>query len=116
MFGYPLYYGDEGIYMQQAYAVLKLGKLAYYTYFYDHSPVGWLQIAIWSDLTDGFHSFGTAIDGGRVLMLLFHVGTVILFFGLALQLTANIFIATITGLLFTRNAPVSTLRAAGDAR
>ncbi len=101
MFGYPLYYGDEGIYMEQAYAVLKLGRLAFYTYFYDHAPTGWLQIAVWSALTGGFHKFGTAIDGGRVLMLLFHVATVMVLFRIALQLTANTFIATITGILFT---------------
>ena len=101
MFGYPLYYGDEGIYMEQAYAVLKLGRLAFYTYFYDHSPVGWLQLAAWSKLIGGFHTFGTAIDGGRVLMLLFHVATLVVLFRMTLQLTANTFIATATGLLFT---------------
>src|SRR4051794_1180936 len=67
MFGYPLSLGDEGIYMSQAWAVLRTGQLAPYTYQYDHAPAGWLLIALWSGLTGGFHSFGTAVDGGRVL-------------------------------------------------
>lgn len=101
MFGYPLYYSDEGIYMEQAYAVLKLGRLAFYTYFYDHAPVGWLQLAAWTGLTGGFHTFGTPIDGGRVFILLLHLITAILLFRVALQLTANTFIAITTGILFT---------------
>lgn len=101
MFGYPLYYSDEGIYMEQAYAVAKLGRLAIYTYFYDHAPVAWLQLAAWSTLTGGFHAFGTPIDSGRVFILLLHVATVILLFRITLQLTANTFVAIITAMLFT---------------
>src|SRR5918912_4455494 len=67
MFGFPLYLGDEGIYMSQAYAVLKLNALTPYAYWYDRAPAGWLLIAVWAAITSGFHAFGTAIDGGRVL-------------------------------------------------
>jgi len=42
MFRYPLYLTDEGIYMEQAWSVIKEGKLSPYTYFYDHAPMGWL--------------------------------------------------------------------------
>ena len=47
MFSYPLYLGDEGIYMEQAWTVLKNRGLTPYTYFYDHAPGGWLLIAAW---------------------------------------------------------------------
>src|SRR5262249_62005030 len=42
MFNYPAFTfnGDEGIYTQQALAVLQLGQLAPRTYFYDPAPGG----------------------------------------------------------------------------
>jgi endo-1,4-beta-D-glucanase Y/4-amino-4-deoxy-L-arabinose transferase-like glycosyltransferase len=101
MFGYPLYLGDEGIYMSQAYAVLKLNALTPYAYWYDHAPAGWLLIAAWSAITGGFHTFGTAIDGGRVLMLLLHIVSLALLFQIALRLTRSAYAAAAAGLLWT---------------
>lgn len=36
---------DEGTYHAQAWAVLTQGRLTHYTYWYDHPPLGWLQLA-----------------------------------------------------------------------
>ena len=36
---------DEGTYVAQAWALLHLGQLADYTYWYDHPPVGWMLLA-----------------------------------------------------------------------
>src|SRR5215471_6908858 len=47
LFQYPLYITDEGIYMEQAWSVIREGRLSPYTYFYDHAPAGWLVIAAW---------------------------------------------------------------------
>src|SRR5262249_52031998 len=47
LFNYPLYITDEGIYLQQAWSVLRESRLSPYTYFYDHAPAGWLVIAGW---------------------------------------------------------------------
>ena len=70
-FRYPLYLTDEGIYMGQAWAVLREGRLSPYTYFYDHAPLGWLAIAGWVlPLPGQFGAFGNAINTGRVLMVL----------------------------------------------
>ena len=44
LFNYPLYITDEGIYIQQAWSVLREARLSPYTYFYDHAPAGWLAI------------------------------------------------------------------------
>ena len=44
LFKYPLYITDEGIYIQQAWSVLREARLSPYTYFYDHAPAGWLAI------------------------------------------------------------------------
>src|SRR3989344_6586487 len=54
MFHFPYYENDEGTYMSQAWSLLKFGKLAPYTYWYDHAPLGWVFIAIWVKLTGGF--------------------------------------------------------------
>ena len=40
LFMYPLAITDEGIYMEQAWSVLREGRLSPYTYFYDHAPAG----------------------------------------------------------------------------
>src|ERR1700761_9124140 len=74
MFRYPLYLTDEGIYMEQAWSVLREGKLSPYTSFYDHAPMGWLALSAWVGvLPGGFSAFGNAINTGRVLMLLVHL-------------------------------------------
>src|SRR5436190_17569797 len=53
MFEFPYYEDDEGTYVSQAWAVLSEGRLAPYTYWYDHAPVGWFQIAAWGLVTGG---------------------------------------------------------------
>ena len=68
--------GDEGIYTGQALAVLNAGRLAPYTYWYDHAPAGWILLAAWMAVSGGPHSFGSVIDSGRVLMLLLHLAMI----------------------------------------
>lgn len=81
VFKYPLYLSDEGIYMEQAWSVLREGKLAPYTYFYDHAPFGWMVIAGWVAVIPGqFNSLGFPVNIGRVLMVLVHVGCAFLLF------------------------------------
>src|SRR6266480_6104836 len=75
LFGFPYRESDEGTYMGQAWSVSHEHRLSPYTYWYDHSPAGWIQIAAWSRLTGGFHSFGSPIDTGRVLILLMHIAS-----------------------------------------
>lgn len=88
--------------MEQAWAVLRLGKLAPYTYFYDHAPTGWLMIAGWVYLLPGkFHQFGMAINSGRVLMLLIHVASVFLIYKIAKQMSGSGIAAFLTTLIFT---------------
>jgi 4-amino-4-deoxy-L-arabinose transferase-like glycosyltransferase len=78
MFNFPsfTFNGDEGIYTGQALAVLHQGRLSPYTYFYDHAPGGWIFMAAWMALSGGPHAFGSAIDSGRVLMLLLHLAMI----------------------------------------
>jgi 4-amino-4-deoxy-L-arabinose transferase-like glycosyltransferase len=70
---------DEGTYLQQAWSVLREGRLSPYTYTYDHVPGGWLQIAGWLGLV-GPRAFGSIADTARVFILVLHVGAVVLLF------------------------------------
>jgi 4-amino-4-deoxy-L-arabinose transferase-like glycosyltransferase len=100
MFHYPYFEDDEGTYMSQAWAVVHEGQLAYYTYGYDHAPLGWIQIAGWTVITGGFHIFGPAINSGRVLMLLMQVGSTFILYCIARSLSRSVVVAVIVSLLF----------------
>ncbi|MFJ9660679.1 ArnT family glycosyltransferase [Streptomyces griseoflavus] len=43
---YPTLSDDEGTYLAQAWAVQEGRGLAHYTYWYDHPPLGWIQLAV----------------------------------------------------------------------
>jgi hypothetical protein len=100
MFNNPFYLGDEGIYMSEAWAVVKQLRLDPYTYTYGHAPFGWLQIALWIVLVGGFHVFGTTIETGRALMLVFQIGSTYLLYRIARKISGNVMVAVIACLLF----------------
>src|SRR5260370_28079684 len=96
LFIYPLYITDEGIYMEQAWSVLREGKLSPYTYYYDHAPAGWLLIDSWvALLPHQFETFGNAINTGRVLMLLVHVASTYLLFQCTRRLSGSVIAAVV---------------------
>jgi 4-amino-4-deoxy-L-arabinose transferase-like glycosyltransferase len=100
-FRYPLYLTDEGIYSEQAWAVLHEGRLTPYTYFYDHAPLGWLAIAAWvAPLPGQFNAFGNAINTGRVLMVLVHLGSVFFLFEMVRRWSGNLGAAFLATFLF----------------
>ncbi|MEU9604744.1 glycosyltransferase family 39 protein [Streptomyces sp. NPDC048057] len=43
--GFPALSDDEGTYLSQAWAIQQGEGLAHYTYWYDHPPLGWIQLA-----------------------------------------------------------------------
>src|SRR5258708_324806 len=101
LFVYPLYITDEGIYMEQAWSVLREGRLSPYTYFYDHAPAGWLVLAVWVGiLPHQFETFGNAINTGRVLMLIVHVASVFLWSQVAERISNSTVAAVITTFFF----------------
>ncbi|MFN0074624.1 MAG: 4-amino-4-deoxy-L-arabinose transferase, partial [Chloroflexota bacterium] len=103
MFHYPSFtrLDDEGIYAQQAWAIIRQGRLAPYTYFYDHAPAGWILLATWLALTGGPETFGGAIDSGRMFMLLLHLASVPLLYRLARRLGCTPAFAAFAGLLYS---------------
>src|SRR3954469_20790703 len=72
--GSPVRLDDEGTYVAQAYAITQWGELAHYTYWYDHPPAGWLQLAAWMAIT-GPDLGGNAVVAGRYLMVIVAVLT-----------------------------------------
>ena len=77
---------DEGTYVAQAWAVQHWRTLGHYTYWYDHPPLGWLLMAGWTSLTGGFGRAATAIAAGREFMLVVHVLSAALLYGVARRL------------------------------
>ncbi len=67
--GFPNFTDDEGTYLAQAWAVREGLGLAHYTYWYDHPPLGWIQLAGLSWLPALFLPDQLAVGTGRVAML-----------------------------------------------
>jgi 4-amino-4-deoxy-L-arabinose transferase-like glycosyltransferase len=92
MLGYPYLEADEGTYFSQAWSVLHEWSLSPYTYFYDHAPLGWIQMALWQ-LVTGDARLGTALDSGRVFMLVLQVCSSVLVYLVGRRLAGRHWIA-----------------------
>lgn len=67
--GSPQRIDDEGTYTAQAWSIGNLGELTHYTYWYDHPPLGWMQIAAYAGLTDAWARYDIAVIAAREAML-----------------------------------------------
>ncbi|HTR95634.1 MAG TPA: glycosyltransferase family 39 protein [Trebonia sp.] len=71
---------DEGTYVAQAWAVVYEHTITHYSYWYDHPPLGWVQIGLFGWVTDGFNRVAAAVFVGRQFMwCLTLVGCVLLY-------------------------------------
>ncbi|HKF35610.1 MAG TPA: phospholipid carrier-dependent glycosyltransferase [Ktedonobacteraceae bacterium] len=100
LFNYPHYEQDEGTYMMYTWAVTH-GSITNYPYGYGHPPLAWIQLAAWVKLTGGFATFGAAINSGRVLVLLFVVGSAFFVYQIARQLGASLSLSLLALALFS---------------
>jgi hypothetical protein len=91
---------DEGTYVAQAWAVQNWGSLAHYTYWYDHPPLGWLQIALWTEVTGAFRGTTYAVLAGRELMLVAQLASCLLLYALGRRLGMRRPAVTLAVLLF----------------
>ena len=98
--GAPQRIDDEGTYTAQAWAVTHLGELAHYTYWYDHPPLGWLQIAGYTQLTGAFERWDIAVLAGREAVLVAALISVVLLWMIARRLGMSRGAAAATGLVF----------------
>jgi 4-amino-4-deoxy-L-arabinose transferase-like glycosyltransferase len=92
MLGYPYLEADEGTYFSQAWSVLHDWSLSPYTYFYDHAPLGWIQMALWQLVTADAR-LDTALDSGRVFMLVLQVLSTVLVYLIGRRLAGRHWIA-----------------------
>ena len=81
--GAPQRIDDEGTYTAQAYAVVHLGELAHYTYWYDHPPLGWIQIALYAVVTGAFERWDVAVLAGREASIVASLAAALLLWMLA---------------------------------
>lgn len=85
--GYPRYGNDdEGTYVAQARAVLEHGSLAHYGYWYDHPPLGWLQLAAVLRPAQWLTGGAPAVLAGRAVMVLAAVAVAALLYRMARNL------------------------------
>lgn len=100
MANYPQRFEDEGTYVSQAWAVKEQQELAHYTYWYDHPPLAWIQLAGYDLLTGANERYGSAISAGREFMLVLHLATIVLLYALARRLGLGLIVSAITTLLY----------------
>ena len=96
----PLPVDDEGTYMAQAWAVQVRHTLTPYTYWYDHPPVGWIQLAGWTWVTHAFSGATLAIVAGRRIMLLYALADAALLYLIARRLRLSRLWASVAVLAF----------------
>ncbi|MFI6939571.1 ArnT family glycosyltransferase [Streptomyces sp. NPDC050418] len=84
--GYPNLSDDEGTYLAQAWAVQEGRGLAHYTYWYDHPPLGWIQIAGLTYLPSLFSPESMSVASMRLAMLLVSAVSAVLVYVLARRL------------------------------
>ncbi|MDL5203513.1 phospholipid carrier-dependent glycosyltransferase [Streptomyces sp. ALI-76-A] len=66
---YPTLSDDEGTYLAQAWAVQEGRGLAHYTYWYDHPPLGWIQIAVLTWIPSMISPESMTVGSMRAMML-----------------------------------------------
>lgn len=78
--GFPTASDDEGTYLAQAWAVQEGRGLAHYTYWYDHPPLGWIQLAGLAWLPQLLAPGMIAVTTGRIAMLPVVAATLLLIY------------------------------------
>jgi 4-amino-4-deoxy-L-arabinose transferase-like glycosyltransferase len=84
--GFPGASDDEGTYLAQAWAVRHGLGLAHYTYWYDHPPLGWLQLAALAWPPGALLPGVIAVGAGRLAMLPVAAASLLLVYTLARRL------------------------------
>lgn len=98
--GSPQRIDDEGTYTAQAYAVANWGELAHYTFWYDHPPLGWIQLALYGKLTGAFARYPIAVLAGREAVVIASLISVVLIWAIARRIGLSRPAAGAAGLLF----------------
>ncbi|MFF1643606.1 ArnT family glycosyltransferase [Streptomyces sp. NPDC058246] len=97
---YPTLSDDEGTYLAQAWAVQQGNGLAHYTYWYDHPPLGWIQIAALTWIPAHISPSLMTVGSMRVAMLLISAISAVLVYVLARRLSLPRWAAGLAMVLF----------------
>lgn len=108
--GYPAVGDDEGTYLAQAWALQNGRGLAHYVYWYDHPPLGWVQIAALSWIPAQLMPVSLAVANARILMLLVTVVSVGLLYTLGRRMALPRWAAALGSLLFALSPLAVTLQ------
>jgi 4-amino-4-deoxy-L-arabinose transferase-like glycosyltransferase len=92
---------DEGTYVAEAWAILRTGQLAHYTYMYGHVPGGWILLAGLMLITGGPRALDMPVDTGRLLMLILHVAMVPLLYRISRKLGCGTPAAALAAFVFS---------------
>jgi dolichyl-phosphate-mannose-protein mannosyltransferase len=85
--GYPAFGNDdEGTYYAQAWAVATQGRLTHYAYWYDHPPLGWIQLAALLRPAQWLSAGQPALVGGRAVLAVVMVVSAALLYRVARNL------------------------------
>ncbi|QGV78849.1 ArnT family glycosyltransferase [Streptomyces ficellus] len=83
---YPTLSDDEGTYLAQAWAVQNGRGLAHYTYWYDHPPLGWMQLAALTWIPSLIAPDTMTVASMRLAMLLVSAASAVMLYVLARRL------------------------------
>jgi hypothetical protein len=83
---FPTFSDDEGTYLAQAWSVQQGRGLAHYTYWYDHPPVGWIQLALITWPASLIDQGAMTVATVRYAMLLISGSSAVLLYVLARRL------------------------------
>jgi hypothetical protein len=97
---YPTLSDDEGTYLAQAWAVQQGEGLAHYTYWYDHPPLGWIQIAVLTWIPSLVSPESMTVGSMRIVMLLVSAVSAVLVYVLARRLWLPRWAAALALVLF----------------
>lgn len=101
MFHFPYFENDEATYLSQGWSIVHDGKLAPYTYTYDHAPAGWIFIGIWLKLTGGLTTFGhNPLVSGRLFIFLLHMASVLMLYIITKRISHNKLAAYLAVIVF----------------
>ncbi len=101
MYDSPARFDDEGTYTTYAWSVQHLHKLAHYTYWYAHPPLGQLQMALYNIVTDSFARLPYAVATGRELAFVCKLVSVVVMFRLARRLDYSMLTAVLATVMFS---------------
>ncbi|MFD7391409.1 ArnT family glycosyltransferase [Streptomyces sp. NPDC059852] len=84
---YPTLSDDEGTYLAQAWAVQEGRGLAHYTYWYDHPPLGWIQLAVLTWIPSALSPESMTVGSMRAAMLVVSAISAVLVYVLGRRLS-----------------------------